>query len=310
MQTRRGDAGRVAASTRARQLIAGPRRRGHVMGVFPTAVYVVVDVECGPDAGPRGGVELVAVETVDGLGLPRAAIMAAPSSARPLQAAHAGDEAHVGEGRLDVGPLAFDVVRWWSPRRPRAVATRPGDDLPGDDPAYDDARLTAVSRLLPALPPELDDRLRALTTALATSGAADVPDAVAALLGLGSGLTPQGDDLLASVLVTLAASAATQTLTRRLGDIVASQAENRTTTLSAALLRDAADGFAVPALVDLVDALHEVDDAAGSPTTHRALADVVVRLLAVGHTSGAALAHGAVAAARLHATMPARSEVA
>ena len=121
------------------------------------------------------------------------------------------------------------------------------------------------------------------------------------MIGLGPGLTPQGDDVLAGLLVTLAAAPATQLLAGRLGAAV-SRAASRTTTLSAALLRDAADGFAVPAVVDLVDVLHEID--AGGPTTHGALADVVVRLLAVGHTSGAALAHGAVAAARLHAATP------
>ena len=97
---------------------------------------------------------------------------------------------------------------------------------------------------------------------------------------------------------------------RRLADAVAGSAPHRTTLLSATLLRDAADGFAVPALVDLVDALREPDEGADRTTTHRTLAEVVVRLLAVGHTSGAALAHGAVAAARLHPATPARDEVA
>jgi Protein of unknown function (DUF2877) len=90
-----------------------------------------------------------------------------------------------------------------------------------------------------------------------------------------------------------------------LRDVVTSQDATRTTSISAALLRDAADGFAVPALVDLVDALQEADHV-GKPTTDTALADVVGRLLAVGHTSGAALGHGAVAAARLHAATSAR----
>jgi hypothetical protein len=202
-----------------------------------------------------------------------------------------------------VGPLGLDVVRWWSPRRPRAVSNQ----------AYDAARLTAVAQLLPPLPPELADRLCALTCALLTGAfpkpsAEQLQDAVTALLGLGEGLTPQGDDVLAGVLVTLAASPATQPMAHQLGGIVDGRAD-RTTTLSAALLRDAADGFAVPALVDLVDELHEVDHA-GRTTTHPALADVVVRLLAVGHTSGAALAHGALGAARLPATSCVREGVA
>ena len=290
MPAPRSRVARVAASTRTRRLIAGPHRQGRVLGVFPTAVYVGFGAEAGSHLG-----DLLAVETADGLRLPRAATLAATSSERPLQAVRTGDDAHVGAGRLDVGPLAVDVVRWWSPRRPRTVTTLP----------YDGARLDAVSRLLPALPAELGDRLGSLTRALESGRAAGVRSAVTALLGLGAGLTPEGDDVLAGVLVTLAAAPGTRPLARRLGAVVTSTAATRTTTLSAALLRDAADGFAVPALVDLVDALHAIDDQGGT-TTHRTLDDVVVRLLAVGHTSGAALAHGAVAAARLHAATPAR----
>jgi hypothetical protein len=279
MPAPRSSAGRVAASTLTRALIAGPRQGGRVLGVFPSAVYFEFATETGS--------ELLAVETADGLRLPRAATLAAPSSARPLQTVRAGDDAHVGEGRIEVGPLAFDVVRWWSPRRPRNVATL----------AYDAARLNAVSWLLPPLPPELDERLRSLMRALAAGAGSDVQDAATAMLGLGPGLTPQGDDVLAGLLVTLVAAPATRPLASQLGGAV-TRAAGRTTTLSAALLRDAADGFAVPAFVDLVDVLNDVDQA-GGPGAQRRLADIVVRLLAVGHTSGAALAHGAVAAARL-----------
>ena len=231
-----------------------PDAPGQVLGVFPTAVYVGFTADEGS--------ELVAVETADGLRLPRAVTLAAASSARPLRAVRAGDDAHVGEGRLDVGPLALDVVRWWSPRRPGTVTT-------STSTGYDDARLDAVSRLLPALPADLEDRLGSLTRALEDSGSADLPDAVTALLGLGAGLTPQGDDVLAGLLVGLAAVPRASPLARRLGDVVTGLAASRTTTLSAALLRDAADGFAVPALVDLVDGLHRSSTRIGPPPTGR-----------------------------------------
>ena len=67
----------VAASTLTQELIAGPRHQGRVLGVFPSAVYVEFATETGS--------ELLAVETADGLRLPRAATLAAPSSTRPLQ---------------------------------------------------------------------------------------------------------------------------------------------------------------------------------------------------------------------------------
>jgi hypothetical protein len=297
LPAQRSRATRAAASTRTRHLLAGPRRPGRVLGVFPTAVYV--------GFGADEGSGLVAVETADGLRLPCAVTLAAASSARPLRAVRADDDAYVGAGRLDVGPLALDVVRWWSPRRPGAITS--SSTSTSKSSGYDDARLDAVSRLLPALPADLEDRLGTLTRALEGSGSADLPDAVTALLGLGAGLTPQGDDVLAGLLVGLAIGPRASPLARRLGDVVTGLAASRTTTLSAALLLDAADGFAVPALVDLVDGLHEVEHPHRT-TSHRTLADVVVRLLAVGHTSGAALAHGAVAAARLHAAAPTRGE--
>ena len=224
----------VAASTRTRHLVAGPHRQGRVLGVFPSAVYL--------EFATRGVLELLAVETADGLRLPCAATLGAASSARPLTAVRAGDDARAGECHIDVGPLVFDVVRWWTPRRPRSVTPA----------AYDDARLALVSRLLPALPPDIGERLAALTTALAAARADDVAGAATALLGLGDGLTPLGDDVLAGLLVTFAATPpaeathATEPLARLLADAVADEAPTRTTTLSAALLRNAADGSRCP----------------------------------------------------------------
>ena len=76
--------------------------------------------------------DLVALETADGLRLPRAATLAATSRARAAaRPSGRATRRRSASGRLDVGPLAFDVVRWWSPRRPRTVPT-----------PYDDARLT------------------------------------------------------------------------------------------------------------------------------------------------------------------------
>jgi Protein of unknown function (DUF2877) len=292
MPAPRSDAGRVAASTRTRHLVAGPRRAGHVLGVFRTAVYV--------GFSPSAGSDLVAVETTDGLRLPCAATLAVPSSAAPFQAISVGDDAQVGEDRIDIGTVALDVVRWWTPRRPRTVTLV----------THAEARLDEVAGLLPALSSELEERLGSLMAALTASNSALLSAPTNALLGLGPGLTPEGDDLLAGVLVALHAAVATRPLARELGDVVAGQAATRTTTLSAALLREAADGYAIPALVDLVDALDEAQpaDLSGSASTHPRLAVAVLPLLAVGHTSGTALAHGALAAARLRATMAARGE--
>jgi hypothetical protein len=78
---------------------------------------------------------------------------------------------------------------------------------------------------------------------------------------------------------------------------VARHATGRTTWLSAELLRLAADGLAAPAVVAVADAL------AGDGTDD-ALTDAVHALLAVGHSSGRALACGLLLAAETSLAHP------
>ena len=122
-------------------------------------------------------------------------------------------------------------------------------------------------------------------------------DAVRSLVGLGPGLTPAGDDVVAGVLVALVAGGDLE----RAGVVLDAvrTCRHRTTALSAALLDHAAGGRAVPQLARYLHAPGDPDALAG--------------LLAVGGTSGAALALGAriglsVGAARM--TFPADREVA
>jgi hypothetical protein len=104
------------------------------------------------------------------------------------------------------------------------------------------------------------------------------------LLGRGPGLTPWGDDVLAGYLAGAAAYAL------EIGELraeIASAAPARTTTLSSALLQHAAAGETIPQIDGLLDALDG----------RRPLATALAELRAVGHTSGAGLAAGVVAAA-------------
>jgi hypothetical protein len=110
---------------------------------------------------------------------------------------------------------------------------------------------------------------------------------VLGLLGRGPGLTPAGDDLLAGLLLGLAGS---PELRDPLAAAVARHAAARTTWLSAELLRHAAAGYGVPAAVAVADAM-----AGHGPAD--ALTRALPALLAVGHTSGAALARGLLLAA-------------
>ena len=110
---------------------------------------------------------------------------------------------------------------------------------------------------------------------------------VLGLLGRGPGLTPAGDDLLAGLLLGLAGSAE---LRDPLAAAVTRHAPARTTWLSAELLRHAVAGHGVPAAVAVADAM-----AGYGPAD--ALTRALPALLAVGHTSGAALARGLLLAA-------------
>lgn len=103
-----------------------------------------------------------------------------------------------------------------------------------------------------------------------------------ALVGAGEGLTPAGDDLLAGALVAAHATgdprrgrwvSATRTALR----------VRRTTAVSRGLLHHALDGWCVPELAAVLTALCDRPED---------LPDARARLLAVGHSSGAALFDG------------------
>jgi hypothetical protein len=238
----------AAASALLRPLLTGARRAGRVLAVFPTAVYLAVEGE------------VVAVVTSDGLRLPGSLVVAASSGTCPFAAVRVGDRAMVGSGAVQAGVLRLVVRRWW----------RPAEPVRRGSPAQWSASAETVGRLLPPVPAPLPADL--------------VSTAPGDLLGLGPGLTPAGDDVLAGMLVTPQPARSPELLA------VVPAAATRTTALSATLLRHASLGYAVPPLVRLLDAM--------SGTTTTGIGRAVDDLLAVGHTSGAALAHGVVTAVR------------
>jgi hypothetical protein len=138
----------------------------------------------------------------------------------------------------------------------------------------------------------------AVAELVATLAAGEEPDLpVSRLLGRGPGLTPTGDDVLAAALVTLHALGSP--IGARLADAVRSRAPGATTTVSAALLRHAAEGRCIPQLADL---LSVVGGATSHPSTEASAdhAETLPRaagaLLAVGNCSGAGLLHGVLVA--------------
>ena len=118
-----------------------------------------------------------------------------------------------------------------------------------------------------------------------------------ALIGLGPGLTPSGDDLLSGLLIAVHASGET-TAAGRLAHFVRSAPDDATSRLSRAFLEAAAEGCPSAALHQVVAAILDCD----AP----ALRSAVDRLARVGHTSGWDMLSGvmlgleAVASAKLN----------
>lgn len=104
---------------------------------------------------------------------------------------------------------------------------------------------------------------------------------IGGLLGLGRGLTPEGDDLLAGWLV--AARSIGHPEFKEIRAQILSNACRKTTTFSATLLEYAAEGYGIAPLIDYVNACLQ-----GSNKSN----EIRRRLERVGHTSGEALAIG------------------
>ena len=250
----------VAVSTAVAPLLRAPAA-GQVLAVFPSAVYVRL---------ASGAV--VAVVTSDGLRLPNALVVAAISRQAPFARHRAGGPAAVDGGALVLDGARYVGVRSWTPRERTPGVLQPGG-------------VAELGALLDAGPPPhtgaTAQRLHAGTALLgAAVGAGGVlEEAAEALLGLGPGLTPAGDDVLGGALVACAHLGRPQALHVR---------PRATAALSADLLSHAVHGRAAPPVLALLEAL--VGTRPGAP----ALTD----LLAVGSTSGHDTATGVLVAAR------------
>jgi hypothetical protein len=246
----------VAASASVAPLVNGPPRRVATVGATSTAVYFTT----GDPARP-----VLCLVTADAVRLPCALVL---GPGRPLGAV--APTAVVGGGKLRTRTLTVHIGRWWRPPRPRGLGPLPA----------------LAAALASRVPDPLDRTGRAAVTGLVHALAADEPLAgpVGRLLGRGPGLTPVGDDVLAGTLVTLAGMGTPAA--DRLGVAVRAAAPGRTTAVSAALLAHAACGECVPELARVLAA-----GRAGDP-----LVPAIDALLRVGHTSGAGLAHGILAA--------------
>jgi len=269
------------ASTAVAPLVQGAVRAARVVGVANRAAYLQVGV---PDGA------LVALVTQDAVRVPNAVVIFPRCGHAPFAAVRPGMVATMGGGRIRAGQLQVAVAGTWAPGQPRfthgaRACTRAGE-LAG-----------LIASTVPALPSYLSAPVSRFADALAPADAdiEAVEHAVLGLLGLGPGLTPSGDDIIAGALVTLRAIAGASPALAVRADAVAqtvvSSAPGRTSLVSADLLGHAAAGRCVPQLAALLAAL----DRGGS------LDAPLCALLSVGHSSGGDLTRGvgiALSAAR------------
>lgn len=138
----------------------------------------------------------------------------------------------------------------------------------------------------------------ALEAAVRAGDGAAIGGTALQLLGLGSGLTPAGDDFLCGLALFSAQPGSRLGAVRAALSAVVGQHPDRTTLLSWTTLREAVDGRARESLLELLSMLfrHRAEDAAGLARHLRAPVD---RALGIGHTSGTDILSGLLAGLRL-----------
>ncbi|WP_181009818.1 DUF2877 domain-containing protein [Ornithinimicrobium sufpigmenti] len=273
----------AAASTLSPAWLQAHPAPAEVVAVFDQAIYLLRGQDVLPLLAPEA------------LMLPGAVRVTTPADLDALRV-RVGDEVLVGRGEVRTAGGGLVVRRVW---RPLPVPTAPLSEA---------ARWAAWAGLAGLTSLDHDDvsggRLAELAAAVLDGPAAQVSrhlngpistEAVHGLVGLGPGLTPAGDDVLCGLLLGLRASG--QERERSLLEEAVLPLLGRTTALSATLLRQAAQGYAVPPVVALLRAWHR---GAGVP----ALASAGCPVAEIGHTSGPALILGLATALTAASTTP------
>lgn len=266
----------AAAGQPVLDLLTGPLRPATVIAAHSAAVLIAVDAMPGAGSPPTP-TRVVSVVAADGSGVPNGLRIAAPSDDRPFAGVRGDDPAFVGAGGVRLAGLEVRVVRSVRTQVPRVFC-----------PPEAVGHIASAAALAPrGVPTEAVETLRAAQQA---QDPAALRHAVRALVGLGSGSTPGGDDVVAGTLAGLHAGGR-EVLVEQIWAAVRDDLPARTTLVSADLLRLAARGHACAEAIGVLRAaagrggprpgLDDID-----------LADALRRLLAVGHTSGADLATG------------------
>lgn len=250
----------VAAAPLA-DLLLGSRRSGSILGKSSGATWLEVDDRVLMLSG-QGGARL-----------PNSVIATTRFRPEASTAAAAPTAVIIGDGGIECTGLRFRVSRWWHPC-PELPRTRP-------------SQIRDLAHACTELVPALDDA--GIGEALARRSPIELLRAGNGLLGKGPGLTPEGDDIIVGALASyrllgratgLAANGFLANVERSL----VPTARRRTTRLSASLIGHALHGEVADALGRLMRAF------AGRAE----LIPAVRALSALGHSSGPAMAFGAV----------------
>ena len=253
----------AAAPARIRDLISGPDRPVDVLGRFATALYLRL-----------ASGEVIALLSSDAVRLPIGLIL--PTSSREFPLSYLSGRVVVGSGVVRIGSWSCRVSRLVSLQAPAALTPN------RDACEHLRHRLANCHSADPdlGLPHALPDDVYCPEVAA---------DLVRRLLGVGPGLTPAGDDVLAGLLVGSWCFGQRAEPLRR---AVLTGLATGTTDLSAALLRCAARGESIPQVNRL---LRNMSGSAWQGWLDHAVDDLV----RVGHTSGTALATGVLAVATM-----------
>ncbi|MFP5346110.1 MAG: DUF2877 domain-containing protein [Actinomycetes bacterium] len=274
----------VAASTVLAPILSGRPRPLTVVVGGASAAYLRDD----------GGV--VAVHSADSV--PASCGLLLPPGRGPDVLFHPGQTVLAGHGFLQTASHRLLVTRWWPPASVGPPATDEQVPLP---PAPRELLRALLSDAGPSVDEAaLQARNVAVPAAVALAGG-DIPTTARLLtgvLGLGPGLTPSGDDVAAGILLVLFGVLGGDCPNlERLASTVVAAARSSTTTVSVALLTEAAAGRTSVPVARAVRAL------LGRPFVGTP-ADAFAALLALGHLSGADLATGMLAAADAFAAAP------
>lgn len=216
-----------------------------------------------------GVARIVTLLAREASGVPNGARTALRAADRPFAGINAGDAAFVGAGGIRLPDRYFHAVR----------TIRTG--VPYIAPAPDAAEIIANTAAA-ALRGVADEPVDELREALDIGDASRLRAAVHALVGLGTGSTPGGDDVLAGTMAGLK-SIRRDIRAEQIAAAALPNIDTRTPLMSADLLRLAAAGHVCAEAGAVLRA------AAGSAAD---LQHALVGLLRIGHTSGADLATG------------------